>query len=293
MIDYYEDYGRNKLKSKYINYYYEYYGDSEEDEDEVKEKAPIDKQWQLDFNENLRIFYNKSMKIYTFYCKNPNNGPCTLKIIFKKKLLSCNNMFKNIDNVIEIDLSNFDSSKIRSCKNMFYGCSSVKKITFGKLFFSYESEKDFSKFFCNCENLVDLDISNLNTKNAISFKSMFGGCSNLKNIDVSKFDSSKCKSIYGMFSGCNNIKEIDMINWNMSNLQYDKESPIDYLFSYCEKLKKIKISGNINKGVANKIHEGNYFQGLPENGDLITSKTVPCNIPLDGYLPQNWTRNKE
>ena len=33
-----------------------------------------------------------------------------------------------------------------------------------------------------------------------------------------------------------------------------------------------------------------YF---PENGDLINKKGVTCNIPIDTYLPQSWSRNKE
>ena len=35
------------------------------------------------------------------------------------------------------------------------------------------------------------------------------------------------------------------------------------------------------------------FNGIPQFGELITKKNVPCNIPLNKYLPQDWTRNKE
>ncbi len=151
--------------------------------------------------------------------------------------------------------------------------------------------------FRGCKNLIDLDVSNLNTKNSKSFAFMFSECCNLSKIDVSKFDSSNCEIIFGMFSHCYNIEEIDMINWDMSNLKYENEfkfNPIDYLFNNCKKLKKIKISGNIKKEEVKKgDFDGEIFSGIPLNGELIMNKKVECNIPLDGYLPSNWSRNKE
>ena len=126
---------------------------------------------------------------------------------------------------------------------------------------------------------------------------MFCNCNNLKKIDVSKFNSSKCETINAMFNCCKSITEIDMINWDMSNLKYDgeyhKDNPINYLFSGCSKLKKIKISGNLKEEEANKKFDGLIFKHIPEVGDLITKKEPKCNIPLDGYLPSNWSRNKE
>ena len=88
-----------------------------------------------------------------------------------------------------------------------------------------------------------------------------------------------------------------MINWDMSNLKYDgeyhKENPIDYLFDGCSNLTKIKISGNLKKEEANNGDPSGIFYGIPQFGELITKKNVPCNIPLNKYLPQDWTRNKE
>ena len=100
-----------------------------------------------------------------------------------------------------------------------------------------------------------------------------------------------------MFEDCKSITEIDMINWDMSNLkyygEYHKENPIDWMFYGCSNLTKIKISGNLKKEEANKNFGGDIFKGIPENGELINKKVPKCNIPLDGYLPQSWSRNKE
>ena len=174
---------------------------------------------------------------------------------------------------------------------LVYSC---KKINLGNLDFGLV--KDFSYMFYCCRNLTDLDVTYLNTKSSISFRNMFYGCESLKKIDVSKFNSSKCETIYQMFMNCKSITEIDMIDWDMSNLKYnikEEGNPINSLFNSCFNLKRIKISGNLDKNQAAKDFIGNIFKGIPANGDLITSKKVLCNIPLDGYLPQNWSRNKQ
>ena len=170
----------------------------------------------------------------------------------------------------------------------------LKKINLGELDFSLVS--DFTEMFCYCNNLVDLDVTNFKTENSKSFKNMFYSCEKLNKIDLSKFNTSKCENINGMFFNCSCITEIDIIKWDMSNLKYEneyKENPIGYLFWECKKLKKIKINGNLPKYKDNKSLEGNIFKGIPETGELITKKDQICNIPLDGYLPHNWTRNKE
>ncbi len=95
-----------------------------------------------------------------------------------------------------------------------------------------------------------------------------------KKIDVSKFNISKCESIHGMFENCENINEIDMINWDMSNLKYTDYNPINYLFYGCEKLRKIKISGNIKKEEINKNFEGGIFKNIGKSGDLLMEKDL-------------------
>ena len=238
--------------------------------------------------------YHELENNYSFYWNFSNEGIYNIKIIFKRQLSSCAGMFYECNNINEIDISKFDCTKILSCEYMFCNCSNLKKIGLGKLDFSLC--KSFRSMFSNCYNLIDLDVTNFNTKNSKSFYCMFCRCGVLKKMDVSKFNSSKCENIRAMFQNCYSIEEIDMINWDMSNLKYknkDQVNPIDNLFNGCKKLKRIKISGNINKEETNQNFKGNIFKGIPSNGELIMSKKVECNIPLDGYLPTTWTRIKE
>ena len=171
---------------------------------------------------------------------------------------------------------------------MFAYCYSLLNIDFGNLDFSLV--KDFSCMFYNCSELVNLDVSNFNTKNSKSFDCMFCNCYKLKMIDVSHFNSSKCETIHGIFKNCYEINEIDMINWDMFNLEYNINNPIDSMFYNCGKLKKIKISGNLKKDEAINSFLGQIFINIPEKGQLILNKNIQCNIPLNGYLPHKWIR---
>ena len=55
----------------------------------------------------------------------------TLK--FDTQIESCKSMFENLKNIIEIDLSNFDASKVTNMRGMFDGCSNLEKIEFGNI----------------------------------------------------------------------------------------------------------------------------------------------------------------
>ena len=51
-----------------------------------------------------------------------------ITIGFDDPIISCQNMFKDLDNIIEIDLSNFDTSKVINMAFMFLNCIRLEKI---------------------------------------------------------------------------------------------------------------------------------------------------------------------
>ena len=74
---------------------------------------------------------------------------------FSDKIKSFENMFLNLINIQEVDLSNYDVSQISSMANMFKGCT----------------------------NLISVHLSNTNTYNLRNIFSMFMECTNLLTID--------------------------------------------------------------------------------------------------------------
>ena len=192
-------------------------------------------------DEDIITISSQLNKRYYFYWTFSKEGIYEIKIIFNKKLMTCEEMFYDCNKITEIDCSHFNCSNVASCKSMFSNCYSLEKINFGMLDFSFCSTYE-SMFSC-CGKLNQCDVSNFKTGKALSFKYMFYKCSNLEKIDVSNFDSSKCENMIGMFFNCNKINEINMINWNMNNI---KEQINDY-FDYQNSGIPLYLLGNLLK----------------------------------------------
>lgn len=84
--------------------------------------------------------------------------------------------------------------------------------------------KDLSDFFCNCQNMTEVDLTNLNTEAATDMGGMFSGCINLGSVDLSKFDTSNVEIMSNMFFSCMELRTLDVSGfntenvWNMSNM---------------------------------------------------------------------------
>ena len=123
--------------------------------------------------------------INTFLCDIKNNKKTiTLNFDEKLKIHSCENMFEGLDNIEEIDLSNFDSSRVTNMAYMFANCTGLKKINFG----------------------------NMNTSIVVNMKYFLHGCQNLESVDVSNFDTSSVTNMRYMFSSLYSLKSLKLSN---------------------------------------------------------------------------------
>ena len=110
------------------------------------------------------------------------NGKLEIRINFFIQLTSMLELFKDCRNLIEIDLSSFDGSKLENVNSVFE----------------------------NCNNLV---FTNLNLKNGNMIQSMdncFSGCNNLKDVDLTDFKPQKNVSIQNMFKSCAKLNYVDL-----------------------------------------------------------------------------------
>ena len=226
-------------------------------------------------------------------------------IKFDGEITSCKNMFNGLKNIKEIDLSNFDTSKVTDMDSMFYLCTNLEKINFGnintslvknmKYLFHYcynLSSIDVSNFdtssvttthsmFRFCTSLTSINVSNFNTHNMVDITDIFGGCSKLTSIDLSNFDTSKVKYMQGLFFQCYQLRRIDLRNFNTS-------SAINLvgIFHYCNSLVYVNLDNFIIKENANISR---LFLGVNKNVKICVNneearlilKTNNSNLSFD------------
>lgn len=90
----------------------------------------------------------------------------------------------------------------------------------------------------NCENLKEIDLTNLDTSDVTDFSGMFEGCTALEKVNLSKIDTSKAKEMGGMFYDCSSLASIDLSGLNTSSVK----SMMD-MFDNCTNLKEVNMSG--------------------------------------------------
>ena len=117
------------------------------------------------------------------------------------------------------------------------------------------------------ENTIIINIR----KGIESMEYMFEGCENLININLTGLNTEKLKSVSGMFSSCTSLVSFNL-NLNSSNLEN-----ISHLFSDCENLEEINIY-NIN--TSNVIDMSGIFLNCPSLINLIYLILIPAILNL-------------
>ena len=114
-------------------------------------------------------------------------------LIFNTSIESCEIMFAELDNIIKIDLFNFDFSIVTSMAFMFKNLANLEKINFGNI--NTSSVIDMRGVFYNCTKLEILDLSNFDTSLATTMEEMLYNCTNLISIDLSNLNTKKVQTM--------------------------------------------------------------------------------------------------
>ena len=152
------------------------------------------------------------------------------------KLNNTDSMFLKLKNLIEIDLSNFDTSELVYMNRMFLSCINLKNVIIGKNFDS-SKVKNMESLFRECKSLISLDLSNLNTISVYSMSFMFESCISLEYLNIINFDTSSVTMMISMFRNCYSLVSLNLSNFNTSNVMGTSE-----MFMNCTLLKTLDIS---------------------------------------------------
>jgi len=123
---------------------------------------------------------------------------------------------QKIKNILDLDLSNFDTSKVTNMECMFYYRSSLTTLNLSN--FDTSQVTNMIGMFTGMSNLTTLNLSNFNTSKVKSMRGMFSGMSNLTTLNLSNFDTSKVTDMTFMFTNMSNLTTLDLSNFDTSNV---------------------------------------------------------------------------
>ena len=195
-----------------------------------------DKLGELNEN-NTTIFFpdNNIYLQFKKYHKFEKEGNYELTLNFTTRLKDCSYMFYGCDNIVKIDLSNFESHNVTNMDEMFCGCNNLSVLDLSSFYTS--SVKTMKYMFFLCDALSEINLSNFDTGEVTNMSGMFFLCSNLKNLDLKYFNTKNVRDMSEMFFGCQNLEDL-----NLSSFDTEKVKCMRGMFYKCTNLQKINLS---------------------------------------------------
>ena len=198
-------------------------------------------------------YKNKISSITTYgktYCHKRSSNICEVKeyqktiiLNFDRNIKVCEYMFKGLTNIIEIDLSGFDSSNCVSMAYMFQNCNKLENIIFGDIDTSRIINMKY--LFDGCFKLESLDLSNFDTSEVINMSHMFSRLYSLASLKLSEnFNTSNVNDMSYMFNQNKNMTSFDLAMLDTSRVKN-----MSNMFSDNYKLKSLVISNFVTTSV--------------------------------------------
>ena len=142
---------------------------------------------------------------------------------------------QEIKNILEIDLSNFDTSKVTNMSSMFGSMSKLTTLNLSS--FNTSKVADMSNMFYGMSKLTNLNLSSFDTSNVTDMSGMFSSMSKLTTLNLSHFDTSKVTNMGFMFSDMFNLTTLDISSFDTS-----KVTNMRYMFDDMSKLTTLNLS---------------------------------------------------
>ena len=187
------------------------------------------------FNGGLpnKVFCNDlEVEIIDGYQINIPTNLSTIKLVWNTKLNTCYNMFVFLDNIIEVDLSNFELNNEYTegyvMSGIFSYCTKLEKVTMSNKIDTTKITNVYG-MFDHCTSLTSVDMSNFRVSLITTTEKMFNYCEKLESLDLSKFDTSRVINMRTMFYRCFQLKYLNIENFNTENVEN-----MFGLFFYCQ-----------------------------------------------------------
>ena len=172
------------------------------------------------YAESEKVYLNKdSSRMFTYDWgeeKTKNIIDVDLSSFDTSQVTSMSYMFSGMSKLTSLNLSNFDTSKVTNMSNMFSGMSGLTNLNISN--FNTSNVTDMSGMFRSMSNLTSLDLSNFDTSRVTDMSSMFYDMSNLTSLNLSNFDTSNVTDMSSMFSSMSDLTSLNISNFNTSKV---------------------------------------------------------------------------
>ncbi|EAF5052096.1 BspA family leucine-rich repeat surface protein [Listeria monocytogenes] len=140
-----------------------------------------------------------------------------------------------IEKVIIRDNNYPTAPSLLTTEGMFKNCSNLMEVDLSGL--DTSAVTTMWDMFNSCSALEELDVSHFDTSSVTNMSYMFYDNRNLEVLDVSNLDTSSVTNMYAMFEDCTSLEELDVSHFDTSSV-----TDMYRVFNGCEKLKKLDVS---------------------------------------------------
>lgn len=166
------------------------------------------------------------------------------------------NMFLDLVNLADIDLSGFDTRDVTNMQSMFRNIAVASLDLSG---FQTENVTDMSGMFFDAKNITNLDLTPLNTGNVTDMHYMFTNMSSLTSLNLSRINTSKVTNMTGMFWGVKNLPTLDLSKFDTRNV-----TDMSQMFLQAEKLTNLDLSSFDTSKVTTMFDMFNSMKSLTD-----------------------------
>ena len=177
------------------------------------------------------------------------------------------------NNIRDIDLSNFDTSKVTNMSSMFWNMHSLTSLNLSN--FDTSKVTNMSSMFYSMRNLTSLDLSNFDTSNVTNMKAMFHNSWSLTSLNLSNFNTSKVTKMESMFDNTG------LTSLNLSNFDTSKVTNMSRMFAFMSNLTTLDLS---NFDTSNVTDMGSMFLNMPSLTSLNISNFNTSKVTNMGYM---------
>ena len=184
---------------------------------------------------------------------------------------------QKIKNILEIDLSNFDTSEVTNMGEMFYGMSNLTSLNLSN--FDTSQVTNMGLMFYNMPSLTSLNLSSFDTSKVTNMGNMFSSMSSLTSLNLSNFDTSQVTNMGLMFYNMPSLTALNLSNFNTSQV-----TNMGGMFSSMSSLTSLNLS-NFNTSQVTDMSFMFYGMSNPTSLDLSnfdTSKVTNMSFMFYG-----------